>query len=103
MPIDRSYCPSIDEVTVSAENFYRYVAKSWPARFAPASPGDRGRSGGRTGAVSRPYRQPAILLALKAKCALSYLFPLVTENHTAVLKIRTVWVRVPVGARDMRC
>ena len=31
----------------------------------------------------------------------SYLSPLLAETRTAVLKIRTVWVRVPVGARRL--
>jgi hypothetical protein len=99
LPIDRSYCPSIDEVTVSAENFYRYVAKSWPGPVRPGVTPATGAFWGRTGAVSRPHRQPAILVAFKAKCALSYLSPLATEGHTAVRKIRPVWVRVRLGTR----
>ena len=59
-------------------------------RLTPASPA--------TGGDFWPYRSRTVSVlatpkyaALQVIWVFSYLFPLVTETHTAVLKIRPVW------------
>ena len=53
---------------------------------------------GRTRAVPSPYWQRSNLLSYWRYRLSSYLSTLVTETYPAVLKIRTVWVRVPLVA-----
>jgi hypothetical protein len=56
----------------------------------------------RTGVVPRPYWQRRKLLCRKRYELFCYLFLLVTLTRTVVLKIRTVSVRVRLGALSKR-